>query len=165
VGVLIEKAAGGPVDSETIPVTPTPIGAHVRRAANQSIPNLGLPAIIFDVIEYDQGGCFNPLFPTRLTAPVAGKYLITGSVNWLASILGVLRRAEIQESGVRDWALDDKTPVLGGVIGTTNLVSVEIALAAGQFVELKVQQDTGGPLDVEGGVRYSPSLSIRKVAS
>jgi hypothetical protein len=76
-----------------------------------------------------------------------------------------LRRAEIQESGVRDWALDDKTPVLGGVIGTTNLVSVEINLTAGQFVELKVQQDTGGPLDVEGGVRYSPNFSIRKVAS
>lgn len=162
-GILLEKYAGGPVDSETIPVTPTPIGAHVRRSVDQSIPNLGLVAIIFDIIEYDQGGCFNPLFPTRLTAPVAGKYLVISNINWRASAAGVLRRLDLQRNAAQDVALDDKTPVGGGIIGTTNLVAVELDLLAGGFVEVLGQQDSGAPLSVEGGVMYSPNFSIRKV--
>lgn len=139
-----------------------PIGAHVRRSLNQSFPNLFQGPISFDTVLYDQGGCFNVLFPTRLTAPVAGKYLIIGNFNWLANAVG-LRRGSLQKNGVSDVALDDKDATVSGV-GTTNLVATELDLLAGDFVELDAQQGSGAPLDVEGFVAYSPNFSIRKVA-
>jgi hypothetical protein len=140
----------------------TPIGAHVRRSNAQAFVS-GLQApISFDTVLYDQGGCFNALNPTRLTAPVAGKYLIIGNFNWVANAVS-LRRGVIQLNGVSDVALDDKDAVTSGV-GTTNLVVTELDMAAGDFVELDAQQFSGGPLNVEGGVAYSPNFSIRKVA-
>jgi hypothetical protein len=69
-------------------------GATVRRSTPQSILPNATTAIIFDLVTKDNGGYWNAANPSRLTAPSAGWYIVTGGVHW-AGFSGLGRRIAI----------------------------------------------------------------------
>lgn len=124
-------------------------GARVQRAAAQSIANNTFTAVTFATEEYDSGSYHDTSTNTsRLTVPVAGKYLITGSIEYAANATGV-RAAGIRMDGTT-YIASQSTASLGAVLATTVNVSVVRDLAASAYVELMAYQTSGGNLNALG---------------
>lgn len=121
-------------------------GARVQKAATQSISNTTFTAMTFTSEEYDSGSYHdNSTNTSRLTVPIAGKYLITGSIEYTANATGV-RAAGIRMDG-STYIASQSTASLGSVLATTVNVSIVRDLAANAYVELIAYQSSGGALN------------------
>jgi len=130
----------------------------VYRTTNYSIANgpgsygagnaLGTP-VPFEAVEEDPLGFWAPAQPTRLTVPTGrdGVYLIAGQASWDTSASG-RKAAWIFVNGARVGIME----VTGddGGLGLSFAVIRLKRLAAGDYVELVVRQDSGGPLNLLG---------------
>jgi hypothetical protein len=121
-------------------------GARVQKAATQSISNTTFTAMTFTSEVYDSGSYHdNATNTSRLTVPIAGKYLITGSIEYTANATGI-RAAGIRMDGTT-YIASQSTASLGSVLATTVNVSVVRDLAANAYVELMAYQSSGGALN------------------
>lgn len=122
--------------------------ARVYRTTNQSINTATLTAFSPDTVDYDAG---SPTAfwaggnPTRLTAPQAGKYTVGATVVWDTSAVGT-RAIYVVKNGVTGTRLagEDMNALSGAAVN----VSTTLNLAAGDYVEFYVKQDSGGNLNV-----------------
>jgi hypothetical protein len=73
------KLAAGAVDTSKMATLP---GARVRSSASQTIPKGVSTPLVFNVTDSNTGGVYNAAQQTRLTAPVAGTYMITAAIAW-----------------------------------------------------------------------------------
>jgi hypothetical protein len=73
------KLAAGAVDTSKMATLP---GARVRSNASQTIAKGVSTPLAFNVTDSNTGGVYNAAQPTRLTAPVAGTYMITAAIAW-----------------------------------------------------------------------------------
>lgn len=144
----------------TVLVRRPAIGASVYHSTGtpQTVTNGAQPKIDFDLEHYDTNGFHdNATNNTRFTIPTGldGKYRLTARLEWSPNA-----------SGVRDvdFYIDNTTRYGGDTrigFATYNSVSfatLEIALTAGQFAELRGYQDSGSTLTLVAGVaatRYS----------
>lgn len=134
--------------------------ARVTSDTPQAIPNDTLTPIVFNIERFDNGGLFDPLFPTRLTATEAGRYQITGEVVFDqngggdrligiflngTTFVGIVR---VPPSGVAPTAID---------------VTTLWPMNPGDYVELVVNQTSGGPLTVQAVEAYSPEFMMTRV--
>lgn len=85
---------------------------------------------------------------SRLTCKTAGKYVILGQVEFAASALGI-RIAQIRKNGTTVLASNRKLSLSTGV--TQMHVATELDLAVNDYVELIVQQTSGGSLNADAG--------------
>ena len=145
------KLAGGSVTSAKIgskAVTPAKLAkAPAARAnlttAEQSIPNTTPTAIEFDDEDFDSHGLFDLANGSRLVAPIAGIYEITGGIDWAINATGE-RTTAISINGtavaarVRDEASAGRH---------AQNVATLVHLAAGDFVQLEGTQTSGGNLE------------------
>lgn len=143
------------------------IAAKIHRTTSQPFVSGLEAAISFDQVVYDSPSpvyaMFNPLFPARLTAPAKGKYLAIANFNWDFNAVS-LRRGVLYKNGVTPIDLDDRNAQTAVGVGTTNSLAMEVELDAGEWVEVHAAQFSGTtPLNVEGGVSYSPNFTMRKV--
>lgn len=134
------------------PSTPSSIqtaqAARVYRSTNQSINNTTLTAFSPDTVDHDSG---SPTAfwaggnPTRLTAPQAGKYTVGATVVWDTSAVGT-RAIYVVKNGTTATRLagEDMNALSGAAVN----VSTTLNLAAGDYVEFYVRQDSGGVLNV-----------------
>jgi hypothetical protein len=136
--------------------------ARVVRSTNQKLTNNRFVVIAFDVEQFDTAAVHGPPDPTRLTAPVAGVYEISGTACWehdpdghRALRLQVGGQADLV--GVQDDAQDVNTPfALDSMCQNASTVA---ELAAGDFVQLQVLQSSGRTLGVVANA-FSPVLSM-----
>lgn len=143
---------GGPAG----PPTPT-IGARV--SGPEQIALDGVPTVVtFDAERFDFGNVWDPLAPTRLTAPVSGLYQISGSVNWEAEAAGV-RILTIRLDGVTPIVQDTRSPAPATFI-TGQPVGTSYQLVAGQYVELVATQISGEDLSILDVPATSPEFSL-----
>ena len=83
--------------------------------------------------------------PTRLTAQIAGRYQISGSIIWDTSVGGSYRGARIQLNG---------TSFIASQVGASDVLGIEQTLSTlydldvGDYVELTAEQDSGNAIDV-----------------
>ena len=122
-------------------------GARLRRSTDQSIASATPTAVSFDTVVYDTAGLANLVaHPTRLTFPAGGHWLVGACCTFAANATGT-RTANIVVNGANDVvALGG-----GGVVVTAAdfpiLTGSTVWLfAAGDFVELQVNQNSGGNL-------------------
>jgi hypothetical protein len=136
-------------------------GARVYNSAVESIPTATLTALTFNSERYDNGGLHSTTTNTsRLTAQKAGKYLITGHLYWAYNATG-LRRAYIRLNGATFIAAVELTP---GAAGENDMSVVTVYhLAAADYVELVVVQNSGGNLNVAATGNYSPEFAMQWV--
>lgn len=129
---------------------------------NITIPNNTLTALTIDNLVYDTGGFYSASHPTRLTAPVAGLYLIRGEVSWSNSTVTGIRTLSIYVNGSAfiPATADDGLTTRPDRVEQT--VITDYLLAANDYVELKVYQTSGGNLDILQQ-DWSPVFSIVRI--
>jgi hypothetical protein len=93
--------------------------------------------------------------PSRITAPIAGMYLVTGHIQWTDNAAG-RRLIAIKLNGGTYYAIDDH---LSSSVSQHNSISTVLFLNAGDYVELDVAQSSGGNLNVETVAAYSPEFA------
>lgn len=137
------------------------VSCSVYATAAQSVANATEAAVAFDAEVFDQGGCHSTSSNTsRLTAPVAGTYLVTATVNWAANATG--SRVLILRVGGTTAVARVECAAASGTVREVQQVSHVLKLTAGQYVEAVVYQSSGGSLDVGAAtVRNSVATFIR----
>lgn len=151
-GVPTWAAAGGSAFS----------GCKVRNSADQSIANATNTAINFDTELYDNDNYHSTVSNTnRLTVPTSGKYRVSGTVRFASNNTG-MRLIFIRVNGTTSYASDRRAAVQSDV--TDCEISTTIDLVAGDYVELMVQQSSGGALNITAVSPWSPSFTIEKLA-
>lgn len=133
--------------------------ARVWRSTNQSITNATRTAVSFDTVAYDLGAPSDQWAggtPTRLTCVVPGLYHISGAHQWAANATGG-RQAELRLNGTT--FLDADIDINAGATQETNHTDTDFRLAAGDYVELTVFQNSGGALNTLTGTPYQPLLT------
>jgi len=136
-------------------------GARVYKTATYTLTTGVAYVVAFDAERYDNGDLHDTVTnPSRLTAQKAGKYLITGSVEFGESPTGT-RIVGIRLGGSTYIAFQK---VLADSTTLTRLtLSTIYHLAAGDYVELVVQQNSGGNLWLTAAPAYSPEFAMQWV--
>lgn len=124
--------------------------ALVYRNSNQVVPSSAPVAISFTTERYDSSDMWVVGQPTRLTAPSAGLYLVTGSVYLAVSATGYLRI--------------NGTSLIAAQSGVFIALSRLWRFAAGDYVELIAFQTTGVAQNATYGADYSPELAIARIS-
>jgi hypothetical protein len=125
-------------------------GARVVRLADMSVPNgTGtFTDVQFDTESYDSGGLFDPAQPDRVTVPIAGVYALMGGARWTANATGVrsafLRKNDEPGAGF----LAASTIAAFATEPTRQSVATIARLQPGDFIELEVEQSSGGALNL-----------------
>lgn len=89
---------------------------------------------------------------SRLSAPADGIYHVTATIMWRANPNGSMRYVTVRRNGIlHDVALAQIPPVNSTVNFTTVVVSAQIKLAASDYVEVSVFQDSGSSVNVAVG--------------
>lgn len=138
-------------------------GCRVYNNANISITTSGVSqALTFNSEQYDDFAIHSTSVNTsRLIAPRTGVYHIFGHVEFAVNATGS-RLIVIYFNGTTDIAVEGKT-AMGGGLGTFCSVSTIYPLAVGEYVELVVNQTSGGALNVISAGNRSPEFGMMYV--
>jgi hypothetical protein len=104
----------------------------------------------WESVELDELGAWDTGNPTRLTATKEGRYRITGSVSFQQEATG-RRRIGITKNAARTLISDTNQPAAS----TGNHVMQTVrthTLAVGEYVELRVFQDSANDLLIQAGI-------------
>lgn len=127
---------------------------RVTKSANQSI-NSGVATVVtWDTEDFDTDTMHDTGSNTsRLTAPIAGKYLVYGIAQWVIDATGSLAKMVgfyFYKNG-SIYNLGNFIPDGTGTIGTICTGSVIVSLAAADYMEMYVYQESGGAMNLLGG--------------
>ena len=146
---LIKKnsLSGNRLKAKTVPATKIGAlpGARVRSNTTQSIPNMALTPLTFNRVDFNNGAVFNAANPTRLTARVAGVYVITASIAWANDAAG-FREVHLRVNGSADIAAESSGPTTGNSAPQQSIVTT-FHLNKGDYVEATVWQTSGAALE------------------
>jgi hypothetical protein len=156
--IPIERSGANYYLTPTMLHTRARIDNNVSPFNNVTIPNNVRTAITFDNEAYDTGGYFSAGQPTRLTAAVAGLYLITGQIEWSNSTTTGKRSLIIRLNNTTDIGVADDGITTHTLVYEQN-ISIQYVLAANDYVQLCGLQSSGGDLDILQE-DYSPIFSI-----
>ena len=135
-------------------------GARVYNDANISIGNGAYTNLTFNSERYDTDGIHDVGSNTeRLTCQTAGKYMITGSIRWESNSTGV-RYVLVELNGSTTIVQQAK-----GAYTDVMFMSVTTAydLEVGDYVTLKVFQNSGGSKNIQAIGNYAPEFSMQRI--
>jgi hypothetical protein len=98
--------------------------------------------------------------PTRLTCRQAGRYQISGHLEWANNATGA-RRIWIRLNGVTKIAVGASTDPTSDPLGPA-IVTTIWDLTIGDFVELVVWHNVGAALNVAASGSYSPEFMMHR---
>jgi len=163
----LTDASVGAADLAAGAVTPAKISGvptvRVFHNAGQSIANLTFVPLLFNSERFDATGMHRTDIDTsRITAAAPGIYLVTGNATWLNNTTGA-REINIRKNGATIVARAVQPADL--TINTTDQsLTTLVQLAAGDYVEFVVRQNSGGALTVTAAPEFSPEFSAAWVA-
>jgi hypothetical protein len=151
--------ANGAVDAAKVGTIP---GARVRRTTTALVDTAATAVLSYDATDFNVGGVFNSAQPTRMTAPVAGRYLIVATVRWESDVTGGRRTIALEVNGTSQIARSNVSGYsLGGVapFSPEQAAQAIYKLNAGDHVEVWAYQDSGSTLNlltsVDNGVTFA----------
>jgi hypothetical protein len=137
------------------------IGARAYNSANISIPDTTVTALTFDSERWDTDSIHSTSSNTgRLTCTIAGKYLIIANIRFATNSTGT-RAVNLRLNG-SNIAGVTQAGATGSNICLMH-VSTIYDLAVGDYVEVTVQQTSGGNLNVEASSPISPEFMMWKL--
>lgn len=120
---------------------------RITKASAQTIATGTETAVTFTTEDFDTNGMHDTGSNTsRITIQTAGKYLVTGQINWTANATG-FREAILRVGGSTVIASDNRNNI-GASFNTAIHVTAIYSFAAGDYVELVGYQNSGGDLDI-----------------
>lgn len=117
--------------------------AFVYRAATHNIPTGVATAVIWDTVARDVDGMWSIANPTRLTARTQCTLKVTGWVLWPANAAS-FRQLSIMRNGVVAFTSIIQPNTVP--TATTQELTRDVEMNAGDYVELGATQNTGGVL-------------------
>lgn len=141
-----------------------PAACRVYHSANQAVASGGGGGTLaFNSEDYDTDAMHSTSVNTsRITATRAGKYHVGAVLIWAANATGQ-RQVFINRNGSTIAANVHNNA--GGSVGAQMALSCDVALTAGQYVEVGVWQNSGGSLNVEAFGIQSPSLWAHRISA
>ena len=146
---ILKVTGGVPVWATPAVATPTYVGVSLTPTAGTvSISNAAWTTVAFDSEIFDTDGFHdNSTNNSRITIPAGkgGKYLINMQTFWANNATGS-RDARLRLNGT-----DVDTPQTGYTPNANNNAyssSNVVALSVGDYIELRVRQDSGGALNL-----------------
>jgi hypothetical protein len=135
------------------------LAPRAYRSSNLTVANTTDTVVEWAGANSDAWGCWSAGSPTRLTAPVTGRYLATAYVEFSADADGI-RQAWIRRNGAEILG-HVRTPTAGSG-SSTNLTVTTPAfdLAKGDYVQLVVRHSAGNDLTVNRDGVLTPTLSL-----
>lgn len=131
-----------------VAVAQNPARCYATASSTQSIPNNTITVLNFDGESYDPLGMHSTVSNTsRIVIPTTGWYRIYGQALLAGSATGA-RNIFIYVNGAPVWQDRELSP---GTFTTVRAIAAETLLAAGNYVELGIQQTSGGALDTAAG--------------
>jgi hypothetical protein len=127
-------------------------GCRVTKSSAQSTSNSADSVLTFDTETFDVDGYHdNSTNNSRITIPSGktGYFLINGQVSWAANASGV-RLMDIYKNGATRLARNEDGNN-GGSYNKVSQASTIVYLTAGDYVELRAFQESGGNLNVNSG--------------
>lgn len=136
------------------------IGAHVTHSGNLTISTATWTDLNFNTERFDTDAFHDTATNNqRLTVPTGkgGKYLVTGGVEFANNATGY-RALAIHKNG----STFERVVTANAVSGNETWLSIaaQLELAAGDYVTLRVFQNSGGNLNVQKQSNYSPEFSV-----
>lgn len=130
------------------------------RSTAQTIPTSTQTKIVFDAVDSDGWNCWDLTpNPTRLTVPVTGRYFVTANVSYQAASAGH-RAINIYKNNLVELARSDFSPVSNSIDTHSTVNTHAVTLTKGDYIELRVWQNSGSNLDIMADGDHTPKLSI-----
>jgi hypothetical protein len=130
------------------------------RSTAQTIPTATQTKVVFDAVDSDGWNCWDlSPNPTRLTVPLTGRYIITGNVAFEAASAGH-RAINILKNNTVELARSDFNPVSNSVDTHSTVTCHAVSLTKGDYVELRVWQNSGSDLDIMNTGDHNPKMSL-----
>lgn len=136
--------------------------ARVLRTTNQSLANVTLTPIAFDAESWDVGNLWKPGQPTRLTAPITGLYAM-GANAQISVNANNQRQLRFIKNGTDNFAVKNMMTLTDGNQPLMELTSM-YRLAAGDYIEFYIYQNSGVALNAEAGGTYSISFWMYRIS-
>lgn len=134
-------------------------GARVYNNAALTIPHDTETLLTFNTERFDSDALHDgSTNPGRITASLAGAYVITAHIAWTANATGN-RRLSIFHSGSISIASTSTATISGVVVRQS--VSTVFHLEAGEWVEAHAYQNSGGNLDITRTDGYTPEFAVQ----
>jgi hypothetical protein len=140
-----------------------PPAARVFHGVLQSLANATPTVLAFDSERFDTDVIHDTVVNnSRLTCKTAGKYLITGNVEFDVNATG-FRAVSVRLNVGATVIAAQQQPA---TTGTTTIVSLSTLydLAVNDYVQLFGYQNSGGALNVAVSANYSPEFGMVRVA-
>lgn len=119
------------------------------KSGAQAIPNITFTTLTFDGEAFDTDTIHDNATNTgRLTATRAGTYLPFGFAGFAASSAGTVRSIRVYKNGFAVAAASNTGGLNATIQPYVVIAPVAVALAAGDYLEVRVYQDSGGSLNV-----------------
>lgn len=130
------------------------------RTTAQTITTSTQTKIEFDAVDSDGWNCWDlSPNPTRLTVPVTGRYFVTANVAFEAASSGH-RAVNILKNNTVELARSDFNPVSNSIDTHSTVTTHAVSLTKGDYVELRVWQNSGSDLDILDSSDHQPKLSL-----
>jgi hypothetical protein len=136
------------------------LAPRANRSTDQSINDTTDTAITFDGANSDSWACWDAGSPTRLTAPITGRYMAVGNVQFASNGTG-FRSAWIEKTGTATVAKVNQIAAAAGSPTIFQVTTPPFDMTAGtDYLRLLVRQNSGGALLCTNSSTYAPSLSL-----
>lgn len=133
--------------------------ARIFSSIDQSIPDDANTLVSFNSTLWDDGGFYNPAQPTRLTAPLNGRYSI-GCCLRLITTLASAFRAQLRRGG-SDVILQHTHHHPGFGFDTYTIsMHTEQRLLAGHYIEVLAYHSAGIARFIDAQPHFSPHFWI-----
>lgn len=135
------------------------LAPRISRSTNQSIPDSTGTPISFDGAQGDAWGCWSAGSPTLVTAPISGRFMAVGYVQFAANGTGI-RTAYIEKNGTTTLAGDQRAPASGASPTMIGITAHAVDMIQGDYLRLMVYQTSGGALNCLNASTFAPGLSL-----
>ena len=166
-GAKIQDGSVSGADLAAGAVTPDKLGAapgvRLQRKAAESTESGTSRWVAWDTVDYDVGDMFVAGNPAHITAPIAGRYLITATVRWEANATGRRALAIDYNSSVQ-IARSNVSAYASALYNPEQTATTVYRLNAGDNVGVYVMQDSGAPLGLMTGVQNGVTFSVQWIA-
>jgi len=141
------------------------VGARVYRSSSQSIADTVETTVLFNAQSYASSGVHSTsVNPGRLIAPSSGIYIIGYSILFTQIATSSRRRVLVRLNETDFIGYSDMFSGTSETIFDVLSATVEWSMTAGDFVDFRVYQDSGGSLDLYGADVSTTNAWIRRVA-
>jgi hypothetical protein len=141
--------------------TPTFVGCFIYGTSNQTISNATVTTVPFAAENFDSDGFHdNATNNSRITIPTGkgGKYLVVGQSSFAPNLTG-FRQLRILKNGTA-VQISQMNNNASNTVDLQNNVSYILSLAAGDYIEMAVYQNTGGNLTLSNSNDNETFLSV-----